>query len=65
MSRAIHTSNTLTDEKKGVLKLLGMETAVRVNNYLYDRFIDENAVRVLMVLTGRCKAFGRLIDKIN
>ena len=42
-----------------------METAVRVNKSLHDRVIDENTVRVPMILTGQCKAFGRLIDGIN
>ena len=42
-----------------------METAVRINKCLNGRVIDGNAVRVPMVLTGQCKAFGRLIDGIN
>ena len=42
-----------------------METAVRVDNFFHDRVIDENAVRVPMFLTGRCKAYGRLIGGIN
>ena len=42
-----------------------METAVRVHKSPHDRVIDENAVRVPMVLIGQCKAFGRLIDGAN
>ena len=38
---------------------------MRVNEYFHDRVIDENAVRVPMLLTGQCKTFGRLIDGIN
>ena len=44
---------------------IGMETAVRVHKSPHDRVIDENAVRVPMVLIGQCKAFGRLIDGAN